>query len=216
MDAQVVVRELRLEARTDSLGEATFRGMPQGVYTLEARRIGYAPLVTPVSITAHDTVEVLLLLRRPVTQLPAVEVVDTPASPFLKEFEARRAQHIGGYFITEREIRRELGSDLVAVLRKRVPGIRAELLPDRRIRVFSTRGYDSVKGAPCQVAVFLNGVRLYDGDVNVVGLEGLGGLEYYPPGYAPVQYRVSAPVEAKDRRAGGSSMCGVLLLWSRP
>jgi hypothetical protein len=70
------------------------------------------------------------------------------------------------------------------------------------------------------VLTFLDGVRMLDKNIGIVGLESLGAIEFYPPGYAPVQYRPPPAIEPKpirgnDEQRGPRAECGVLLLWTR-
>lgn len=212
-DAQVSVRGLGLSARTDILGDAWITGVPAGTHTVETRLLGYAPLRTQARFSGKDTLEVTLMLMASSQRLPTVTVTDS-VSPWLREFEARRLLGKGRY-IGETEIRAAHGRSFQSLLEQKFLGIK--VLPPPAgfgTRVFSTRGPNNIHGAGCQVAVFYNGVRVDGGTIDNVSLELLGGIEYYAPGYVPVQYR---EVSVRDRRGGtpsASAACGVMLLWA--
>jgi hypothetical protein len=217
--AEVMILGAEFRGRTDSLGRVAIAAVPAGEYSVEARRLGYKPAVTHVIVSGADSLEVVLALS-PISQaLPGMKVTETAATIHLREFEERVRNHIGGFFITDSVIRRAEADGIEVLLKGRVPGIRPVTRPDGKVLVFSTRGQTSLQTSlksggppPCQVEVFLDGVRLLDGDAALVPLIGLAGIEYYPPSYAPPQYRISAPVGSGN----GGSACGVLLLWTRP
>jgi hypothetical protein len=214
--AELIVRELDLHARTDIVGRARIAGIPAGTFSVEARRIGFVPLVTPVKFTGSDSVEVAFLLQPSAQILPDILIADSASSGALSEFETRRRKHIGGYFVTSAEIRRAQGSNIANLLRSKVPGINFSVSATGSTLVFSLRGSNSFKTGLCQVVVFLDGVRITNGDAGILPLELLAGIEYYPPGFAPVQYRAAAGVvSGGGLRTGGSAGCGVMLLWTR-
>jgi hypothetical protein len=141
--------------------------------------------------------------------------LDSADSHAIPEFEARLKSHIGGYFVTESDIRKNQSSTIANLLRSKVPGVMPIVRPDKRIYLVSTRSGDK-----CYVLTFLDGVRLLDLDINIVGLESLGAIEYYPPGYVPVKYRLTeaiaaTPPRGQDAERGPRAACGVLLLWTR-
>jgi hypothetical protein len=153
----------------------------------------------------------------PVTHtLPTVAVTGSASSPWLHDFEERRRTRFGR-FITESEIRASFGSSLRDLMFRKVPGVRLEEASAGQVFVFSLRGSNSMAGT-CQVAVYLNGMHLADGNAGLVPLQLLGGIEYYPPGFVPVQYQSPSAVNPQKRgeSRGGSSACGVLLLWTGP
>ena len=196
--ADVTILGGEFRGRTDSLGRVAIAAVPAGEYSVEARRLGYKPAVTHVIVSGADSLEVVLALS-PISQaLPGMKVTETAATIHLREFEERLRNHIGGFFITDSVIRRAEADGIEVLLKGRVPGIRPATGPGGKVFVFSTRGQTSLqfrKGGetpPCQVEVFLDGVRLLDGDAALVPLMDLAGIEYYPPGYAPPQYRIPA------------------------
>jgi len=214
-DAEIAVRHSDLKARTNFLGETTIGGLAKGVYTVEAQRDGYQPLSTLVKVSGRDSVRMTFLLIRSAQGLPTVTVKDTAPSPFLREFEERR--HRGtGHYITEADIRAFHGGTLQALVIQKIPGIRIFGSTGGRLMVLSLRGANTTKNlatGSCQAAVYLNGVRVSDGDAGILSLNQVGGVEYYNPGSIPVQYMDAASVGATGNQ-GGSPACGVMLLWS--
>lgn len=212
-DADVPVLGADRRARTDSLGRARLAGLAGGTYTVEVRRLGYAPLSAPVRLSGRDSLEVVLMVRSSAQQLPAVTVRDTVASPFLREFEERRKRALGGRFVTRAEIEQLRDYDLGSLLIAKIPGLRMV-----GGKAFFRRG----AGLGCQPTAYWNGVMLAEGDIGAVmqagGVGELGGFEFYTSGFIPVQYQMagSMGVSFGAKSRGGGPSCGVLLLWSRP
>jgi len=221
--AEVTVYPERLKARTDSLGQARIAGLMPGKHAVEVRRIGYAPLGAPVMLSGRDSVEVVLMVRSSAATLPTVSVVDTAAPFFLREFEERRRTRTGGKFITTEQIDRVRDYDLGSLFIAHIPGLRL----DGEGKPLSSRGR-------CRPLTFWNGVKI---NLNGGGLgdllktQDLGGVEFYPPGFVPVQYHKPgdmAVYSGGNPLLGGAgraraflsrsadASCGVLLLWSRP
>lgn len=214
--AEVSIIGLDGTARTDSLGRAVLANIPSGAHQLVARRLGYKAATTSIMVSG-DSLDVVLTLSPTAQALAGVKVTETAAELHLREFETRLRDHIGGYFVTDSILRRNESAGIIALLHARVPGIRGIRLPSGKIVFASTRGETSLNNRggpspPCQVEVFVDGTRVTDGDASVTALFDLAGIEFYPPGYAPVQYRIPAPVGTGN----GGSQCGVLLLWTRP
>ncbi len=210
-DAEITLKDPTLGARTDLLGRALLRGVPDTSRFLTVRRLGYAPQMTPLHASGSDTVCVEVQLYPVALQLPRTTVIDSGAFSPLPEFESRRGKR-GGWFITEKEIRAAFGSRLAELLMTKIPGVRVGKAPGfPRAVAYSTRGPRSIQGDLCIVDVYLDGVRVSNADVDIVPLSLLAAIEYYAPGFVPVKYRA---LGAAPKTEGGSAACGVLLLWT--
>lgn len=214
-EATVVLRGTPLAGKTDSLGNVTLKGVAQGRYVVEAKRVGFASATAAIRAGSSDTIELVLGLRTVAETLKTVKVIDTATRMQLQEFESRRRNHSGGFFFDETAIRAAESSRISELLKAKVPGLVIQSGPDQRVQIFSARGPTDLKangGArPCPVEIFLDRVRLTFADAAIVPLSELGGIEYYPPGFAPPQYRVPPVSDGY-----GGSQCGVLLMWRRP
>lgn len=109
----------------------------------------------------------------------------------------------GGYVVTEEQLDQEQDFPLSSVLVAHIPGIRVVRGPqfDRVVSGIHV----SINGDPCYVQMFIDGVFVADGDVDMVNVRDLGLIEYRTPGSIPVQYQ--------NRLQGAP--CGALFLWSR-
>ncbi len=108
-----------------------------------------------------------------------------------------------GFVITEDQLEEEQEYPLASVLVAHIPGIRVVHGPvwDRVARGINL----SLAGTPCFVQLYMDGVYIADGDVEIVSVKDLATIEYRTPGNVPVQYQNRLPGAA----------CGVLLLWSK-
>jgi len=139
----------------------------------------------------------VVVLLSPIAQvLPEVSVIDS-ASRGLEKFENRRKTRLGR-FVTEADIRTAHGSRLSEIARTKIPGITVLNAPGGSAYVFSTRGSNTLTSG-CQVVVYVDGVHISNGDAAIVPFVLLAGIEYYPPGFVPVQFRVSG---LRDRTVG--------------
>ena len=193
-DASVTIDPMGLKGTTDFSGDARFASLRRGRYTVHARRIGYAPTDVVVQLSGRDSAEVTLVMAPVTYQLASVTVEEPLFSAGLKEFEARRREGLG-YFITDSTIRRSQGSDLASLIRSHFPGI--------SYLGFSTRGPNHARSLVCPFDTYWNGVRIGRGFPDI-SLDLIGGIEFYNPGFVPVQYKWPG------------SDCGVMLFWSRP
>jgi Carboxypeptidase regulatory-like domain len=214
--AEITVREGDRRARTDSLGQAVLAHLSDASGSISVRRLGYLSREVRFGSSGQDTVRLLIQLEPAAQPLPRAAVVDTEQLSRLPEFESRYGKRFG-WFITEKEIRAALGSRLADLVITKIPGLRITENAGFSGHAYSTRGPRSLHGEFCWVEVYLDGVQVSDGEVNLVPLSLLGAVEYYPPGFVPVEYKRlgSAPSgRGGGGGQGGSAECGVLLLWT--
>lgn len=213
-DALVSWMPSGVHARSNTEGVAYFPRILFGPEVLTVRRLGYERLSAPLAIDTLEPDEVTVILRRSMVQLGQITVHDTASLPWLKAFDERRRRG-RGRFVTMDKINSAHGGSLGALLQRTVPGIRVGVRSPVEQYIFSTRGPNSVGSADCQAAVYVDGVRDPKGNVAEFPLMMVGGIEYYPPGEVPVEYKVPATVGIKGGAQGGTPACGVLLMWTR-
>lgn len=240
---QVRIAALKLAQVTDSMGQARLAGIREGTYTIEARRVGYAPLTAPILVHREDSVEVVLLLRAKAAQLDTMIVTSSEIAAHLREFEQRRGRGVG-QFVTTAQIDSVQGSTLQALLESKIHGVTATGQTAGGLHIVSGRMstndalHPGSGGAmPCWPVVYLDGAKLLDDtgrgpDISFISLLSIGGIEYYAPSEVPAQYRDNGPIQnttalartaqvmshgAKLDGIGGESSpsCGVMLIWSR-
>jgi hypothetical protein len=237
---QIRIASLNVSQVTDSMGRARVTGLRGGTYTIEARRVGYAPLTAPVLVRDEDSLEVILLLRSTAMRLDTVVVASTSLAMHLRDFEKRRAKGVG-QFITGEQIDSVPGASLKAIIESHVRGvtvvgenISVHIMSGRQATDASLRpGSGGV--APCWPVIFVDGVQLVDDtgrgpDIGFISLSSIGGIEFYESSEAPPAYRVSGALQTPSalrptpggrggtqNPVGGfsSPSCGVMLIWSR-
>jgi hypothetical protein len=115
----------------------------------------------------------------------------------------RLANRRGGYLVTEDQLEQEQEFPLSSILVAHIPGIRVVHGP--QFDMVASGIHLSMNGTPCYVQMFMNGVYVADGDVDIVNVKDLSAIEYRTPGNVPVQYQNRLP----------GAGCGVLLLWTK-
>jgi len=108
-----------------------------------------------------------------------------------------------GHAITHDQLDEEQDFPLSSIIVAHFPGIRVVRGP--LFNRVASGIHVSIKGDPCFVQLFIDGVYAADGDVDMVNVRDLESIEYRTPGNIPVQYQ--------NRLAGAP--CGALLLWSK-
>jgi hypothetical protein len=222
--AEVLDELSKTSALTTMTGTITLSFLAEGATLVRIRKVGFAAATMLVNITPDDTLPVTVMLKRTVRELPKVVTNDSAPryiSPGLQAFEERRKAG-GGYFITEKEIRKWDSGALTNVVRQ-IPGIdvrcaRGGGMVSNNCHASTKRStgkYALSKGAgvsDCPVDVYLDGTLYYsqvdggggDNDLQKLAANQFAAIEFYSGGARiPVQYNKT-----------GSS-CGVMLLWTR-
>jgi hypothetical protein len=225
-----------MSAATTQTGTVSLVYAPEGLNLLRLQKLGYAPLTLTVSISATDTAPVTVTMQK-VAELGAVvtQAPETPyISPNLNGFEERMHSHMGGSFLGDSVLRANESEQLTGVMRSRVSGAAffSLNLAGDQVFLYSTRSGGAqaqcaiLLGCPvqriitippypnlCYAAVWLDNTLVYDPrtmynvpppDINSYLVSNLAGIEFYPG---------SATVPAEF--TGGSTACGVLVLWTR-
>jgi hypothetical protein len=141
----------------------------------------------------------------PVNQLSSPGVIAPADTGWLADSirAGRRANRRAGYVVTEDQLDLEQDYPLSSVIIAHIPGIRVMRgSPFNRIVAGI---HVSIKGNPCFVQMFMNGVFIADGDVDMVSVRDLALVEFRTPGNIPVQFQNNLQ----------GAPCGVLLLWSK-
>jgi hypothetical protein len=239
--AEVVLPELKLLARTDSMGQVHVPGIPFGEHRVRVRLFGYEPSETRLKF-ASDTTGAVFRLEEAVATLGAVSVTASAVPSQLKDYETRRKQGIGR-FLTEADLASAADRDFMLVATMKFPGLTIQ--NDDRIQPHLTcmrsncgavanaqaanRGVDRIgqqAGAKPKMGM-RDGYQ--DGDVHgscessraclvQVWLDNINLGESDPAlvrtwDLSGVEYYTGNSVPARYRNSG--SACGVLLLWSK-
>jgi len=192
-DAIVRLPSFGLVARTDALGRARLAGVKAGIWTVEVRHIGYAPLRVELAFGGSDSLDAVLMLHRTVGVLDTVHVRAEAVPARLRLFEWRRANGIGRYRTRTELLAQHGDRELLDVAPQLFPGV-------RRVTNGTTPRLAGTRGPSCLMGVFIDGrAASAEEDISWVRTSDLAGVEYYSGSSAPPQFRLGA--------------CGVLVLW---
>ena len=185
--AEVTLRGTALRGSTDLSGRFAIRPIPPGTYALEARRIGYEPLVfESIRIDGDTTVRLALTMRPLAFQLREVAV--TPGSFSFMEAGPATRQTMSRVEIESAPF----GEDLFRAV-NRLPGLSSGDYAAH----FSVRG-----GRHDETLILLDGLELYEpyhmkdfneGALSIVDVGAIEGVELLTGGF---------PAKYGDKRSG--------------
>jgi len=191
-------------AVTDERGHFRLAHVPEGTAMIAARRLGFSPFDTSLSIGAGTRPGIRIVMTALPIALPMVQVNEhhTASDERLAGFYARIGKR-GGHFITREQIDRRITYRLGDLLSE-VPGVRI-LTARGGPRVVAFRG----AGSGCSPLFFIDGFPATAGafDVDMIDASSLEGVEIYPS-------LSSVPPELLGPRS--LDRCGVVALWTRP
>ena len=219
--AEVTIPALNLGVRTDSLGRFFFDGIPQGLFRVVIRRVGYNAIAINARFSGTDTLATDFALLPSGVALDTVNVVGMAKQhgKFL-EFEERRT-HGGGAFLTRSDLEKEKDRQLGEIV-ARLPGVRVSrygaesAVASSRWVAGPGRGGDAMdrrKGAQrgCYSQVYVDNVRVFSSgvgealfNINSIPPSTIQGIEFYAS-------REQTPIQYASNRAE----CGTMLIWTR-
>jgi len=224
--AEVTIAGSSQRTVTNYQGGFRVNALPAGRYVLTIPHVGFAPLVDTVVLASGQRLErEYVMIAQPVA-LDSVRVTAPERkyiSPNLNAFEERRKSGRGGYFITDSLLRANDDRRLGGVIAGHVSGL-ALVSKGASDYLASTRKcgpgptlLTCGAGLTCWVAVYIDGIRIYDASMDVYGrgspqrpdfarlnARDYAGVEFYAGGAStPIQYTSTG------------SDCGTLLLWTR-
>ena len=116
----IVITGTRLGTQTDGRGHFIIRGVRSGPATVRAQRIGYRPVLKPLSVPAGDSVQVAIVLQGSVVTLNEVVTTGTGGAVSKRELGAPIGV-VDASKITEVKSATDLGS----ILEGQVAGLRS-------------------------------------------------------------------------------------------
>jgi hypothetical protein len=204
--AEVVLNGPNRSARTDANGEFRLSHIPAGEHIVQVRMPGFAPKVDTIEVADAGEVRLDFRLAKIETTLPEVSVSTSSLDRKLVEFHERRRIGIGR-FLDSTEFANAHGTRTSDRLTK-LPGLkigRGRFLSEAY--VLSTRSPSKLAmsgGRECRAAIWLDGVKLNDFSVNQLDPSMIAAVEWYAgPASVPAKFNVT------------SSVCGVLVIWTR-
>ncbi|HSM04469.1 MAG TPA: TonB-dependent receptor [Longimicrobiales bacterium] len=174
-------------------GDFRFLDVPEGVYNLVVRAVGYDQMVDSLPVVEGMDYHFILPLAKGRGSLEPRAITNDPGREGARDYRGRRRRGGSGFLVTREQIM-EADPRFVSEMLSRVPG--GMLLPN------GTGGYRLLLRNQCQPGVWLDGVGL--GTPNIDGLvtpDAMEALEVYHGFELPVEF--------------GVNTCGGILLWTR-
>jgi hypothetical protein len=201
-EATVLLVDLQLAASTDSLGRFRLAGITRARHEVLVRRLGFVPLTTTVAIGASDSTDVEFTLTPTPQVLSEITVPTTRIARKLVPFHDRRRMGIG-YFLDSTDVARASGTRLSEKLRE-LPGLVVSCAPGR-CDLYSRRWPRTLRsGGSCPVGFIIDGVRVYDFQLNHLSAHDVAAVEWYAgPAQVPVQFDVN------------TNTCGLMIIWTK-
>jgi len=196
---------------TDSTGGFRIDAAEPGLREFFVRRVGYAPVMVAVEVSAGDTADVVLALEQTAQLLAPVTVEASVGSVSLAGFELRRKVGLGGgKFIGPDEINRRASWSVVSLLRAFTPLHIEEsaAMHDARMygRDIALSSDSTVVKDRCQMRVMVDGA-LMPTEMPMSGLppvREIAAIEVYLSiGAVPAMYTFAQPE------------CGLMVVWLR-
>jgi len=202
VSVEITVNGSQARTFSDERGVFHLGGVPYGIRTLSARRIGFAPAQTSIEVSTPSDATATFHLKPVAETLPPVVVHPSRMNYTgrLAGYYERLEKKTSGYFITREQIDHE-NPRLLGQLLQRVPGVTA----------FRGRGGITVirlRGRTCWPLVWIDGTPLPSGEVDMDSFSPntIHGIELYLGSTtAPARYTYTRDV----------SSCGTILIWSR-
>lgn len=214
--AQVEIMSLERRVMTPSSGAYRFDAITPGRYWVVARRIGYAPVRTALTLNQGDDREIVFQLEPLPYKLPEVKVLaeDKAWTRRYQDFIWRSRSSFHGHFITRDDIEREHAVYLGDVVRRYLPFTNSQSFfnPDFAVDNWtldasapfgSSRGSRLMSG--CTPAVSVNAGRPQGGwAVNDFRPEDVEAVEVYR-----TSHQIPFEFQSWNLR------CGLVIVWTR-
>jgi len=193
-----VVGQPRASTLSNQAGRFTIRDVDPGLLVVRFARIGYAPRSATVVVQPGRTAEVSATMAVQPIELEPVEVsirsLDLERVGYYERAEGGWGTQIG-----PGDLERLQPAQLSDAVRWRVPGVQvSQDFVGNKAYVMGRRRVD--QGA-CVLALFVDGVRMGDPDVDLVAPESVAAMEIYQGVGTPMQY--------------DQTQCGAVLIWTR-
>jgi len=222
--AEVAIRSLKLNVRTDTGGRFRFVGIRRGTHEVEVRLIGFQNVKANVEFrdALVEADFILVPLGTLMSDFNVVAAANGNKSLFatrLADFEERRTSRTGKFLtadVFENEDRRSVSS----ILKSRVTGFKVTQggsynwvatlrQPSSRTTPGRSRGIPVPPG--CYVQIVVNGRVEYNGqfgqelfDIDSINSLDIIGMEFYSSATAPMEFRST-----------GASQCGSIVIWTK-
>ena len=189
------------QVRTISRGGGRFNltDLEPGMTEIRFARLGYAPRTAQFVVEAGRTVELSAALSTEPIELEAIEV--TVRSRLLERNGFYRRMEVGfGKQFTQKDLE-AIDPMYISDVIRRVPGVRVRYSNRGGTVAVSGRGA-GFSGGGCVLPVYVDGIRVFDPDLDQFPREWIDAMEVYHGMATPFEYSML-------------NSCGVVLIWTR-
>ena len=188
---------------SDSLGVFRFASIPAGKRELHFRRLGFSPKSVDAEIPENNTLKIAVVLEVTATEIEGMTVEEaTRRRQLLSEFYDRMSRGFG-HFVTREQIEKRNPMQLSDMMRT-IPG--ARVVPLRGTSASTLRFNRATGGRDCPPQYYVDGVKTWNLNIDDIIPQDVEGLEIYEGASSvPPQYNTKE----------GTTICGVVLIWTR-
>ena len=186
-------------------GRFVIPGLDPGSFELTFSHLGYGTRTTSVMVEAGNVLEVSATLSMQPIELDPIEV--RIGSRYLERSGYYRRSIVAmGTQYSRRDIDAMQAATMSDII-LRAPGVTTSV--DRgRTSVVSSRAPTRLDAAPCRVRTYLDGVHMYNWDLEFLRPDDPEAIEVYHGASTPIEYQHLIDPD-------GVYPCGVVLIWTR-
>ena len=200
---EVVLLQVKGAVYSDSLGVFRFANIPAGKRELHFRRLGFAPKSVPTEIGEGKTVDVAIVLDASATAIEGMTVEEvTRRRQLLSDFYDRSSRGFG-HFVTRDQIEKRNPMNLSDMMRM-IPG--ARLTPVRGGGQATLRFSRAQGPRDCPPQYWVDGVKTWNLNIDDIVPQDVEGIEVYSG---------ASTVPPQFNTKEGTTICGVILIWTR-
>jgi len=200
---EIVIVTTHVVARSDSIGGFRFASVPTGRREVQFRRFGFEPKSVNTDVAVGRTASMVVVLEPFATEIEGMTVEEaTHRRQILSDFYDRKSRGFG-HFVTREEIEKRNPSNLSDMMRM-IPG--ARLLPNRIGGTATLRFSRATMGRDCPPQYWVDGVKTWNLNIDDIVPQDVEGIEIYSG---------ASTVPAQFNTREGTTICGVVLIWTR-
>lgn len=204
--AAVRIANTKMQALSDADGRFVFEQLPSGTFTMVVEHIAYTGHRTHLNV-GRDDLDATIRVAAQVIPLEPIVVTAFSRQLEMAGFYDRRKRGVGTFIDRKRidQMNVQAASDLL----RAVPGVR--LVPQARTRTNQLRNATVGGRGNCRYVFVVDGARtLSDFEMDYIAGPAIEGVEIYS-GMADVP----AAFKAHATSVAGSTVCGVIAIWTR-
>ena len=202
---EIVVLQQRAVAHSDSLGAFRFADVQSGKRQLHFRRLGFEPKSMDAEVLTGATVALTIVLVPVATEIEGMTVEEMARRrQILSDFYDRKSRGFG-HFITREQIEQRNPANLSDMMRM-IPG--ARVIPSRAGSTSTVRFNRALMapGRDCPPQYYVDGVKTWNLNIDDIVPTDVEGIEIYSgASTVPPQYNTKE----------GTTICGVIIIWTR-